>query len=152
MNKNRVDKSRLVIGCIAMFIGLGAFMTAVVTETKLDGIFWGLMGSGIAVGITLIAEYLQWYIHRDDPKYQEMLERKEIAVHDEMIAKVKDKAGRRAYVCGVYVVVASMIIFSILGALEVVEGARTVVVYLGFYLIFQAVVGILFFNKTMRNY
>ena len=60
MNKNRVDKSRLVLGCIAMFIGLGA--------------------------------------------------------------------------------------------LEVVEGARTVVVYLGFYLIFQAVVGILFFNKTMRNY
>ena len=46
----------------------------------------------------------------------------------------------------------SIIIFSILGQLEVIDNSRLTVLYLGGYLIFQIVIGIVIFKQLLKKY
>ncbi len=69
-----------------------------------------------------------------------------------MKTKLRDKSGRYAYVIGLLTVSVSMIIFSILGQLEMIENSRLIVLYLGGYLFFQIVIGIVVFNQLLKKY
>ena len=40
----------------------------------------------------------------------------------------------------------------ILGALEVIDNARMIILYLSGYLMFQIITGIIIFNKLMKKY
>ena len=46
----------------------------------------------------------------------------------------------------------SILVFSILGALEVIDNTRMIVLYLSGYLLFQVIAGIVIFNKLMKKY
>ena len=43
-------------------------------------------------------------------------------------------------------------VFGILGALEAIDHARMIVLYLSGYLLFQVIAGIVIFNKLMKKY
>lgn len=83
---------------------------------------------------------------------QERLENDRIEQHDELKTKIRDRAGRYAYGIGLAVICFSILVFSILGALEVIDNARMIILYLSGYLMFQIITGIIIFNKLMKKY
>ena len=75
-----------------------------------------------------------------------------VAVSVHMKTKIRDRAGRYTYSLGLLVVCFSILVFGILGALEVIDNARMIVLYLSGYLLFQVIAGIVIFNKLMKKY
>lgn len=75
-----------------------------------------------------------------------------IELHDELKSKLRDKSGRYAYAIGLMTVSISIIIFSILGQLEIIDNSRLMVLYLGGYLLFQIVIGIVIFKQLLKKY
>ena len=88
--------------------------------------------------------------HRE--RYQEKIANEKIELHDELKTKLRDKSGRYAYVTGLLAVSVSMVIFSILGQLGIINSSRLIVLYLGGYLLFQIVIGIVIFNQLLKKY
>ena len=80
------------------------------------------------------------------------MENEQIEQHDELKTKIRDKAGRYAHTLGLQVVCFSILVFSILGALEVLDHARIMVFYLAGYLLFQITAGMAIFRRLMGKY
>ena len=89
---------------------------------------------------------------KNKERYEERLENERIEQHDELKTKIRDRAGRYTYSLGLLVVCFSILVFGILGALEVIDNARMIVLYLSGYLLFQVIAGIVIFNKLMKKY
>ena len=66
--------------------------------------------------------------------------------------KIRDRAGRYTYSLGLLVICFSILVFGILGALEVIDNTHMIVLYLSGYLLFQVIAGIVIFNKLMKKY
>ena len=69
-----------------------------------------------------------------------------------MKSKLRDKSGRYAYAIGLMTVSISIIIFSLLGQLEIIDNSRLIVLYLSGYLVFQIVIGIVIFKQLLKKY
>lgn len=147
-----MKKSNLLVGILYVFAGVAFLCTAIFSETKLDGIFWGFAGAGIFPGIMMICKYFYWSAEKNKARYEERLENERIEMHDELKTKVRDKAGRYTYSIGLVIVSFSILVFGILGALELIDYARAIVLYLSVYLIIQVAVGIVIFNRLMKKY
>ena len=147
-----MKKSNLIAGIVSVVIGVVCMLIALLTETKLDGIFWGLTGAGIAPGAMNIFQYFHWNAPENRAHYETMLENKRIEMNDELKTKVRNQAGRYAYAVGLMIVCISMLVFAILGVLEIVENAHVFVLYLFGYLMVQFALGIVFFNRLMKQY
>lgn len=147
-----MKKSNLVSGIVYTLVGVAFLIVALLTDTKLDSILFGLTGAAIAPGLLMIYKYFYWSSPKRSQKYQEMLENERIERHDELKEKIRDKSGRYAYILGLIITSASMLIFSILGNLELVENCRMIVLYLGGYLTIQIIVGIAIFNHLLKKY
>ena len=80
------------------------------------------------------------------------MENERIEQHDELKTKIRDKAGRYTYSLGLMVVSFSILVFGVLGTLGIVESTRMIILYLGGYLLFQVIAGIVIFNKLMKKY
>ena len=80
------------------------------------------------------------------------VENEKIELHDELKSKLRDKSGRHAYAIGLMTVSISIIIFYILGQLEIIDNSRLMVLYLGGYLLFQIVIGIVIFKQLLKKY
>ena len=103
-------------------------------------------------GIMMICKYFYWSSPKNKEQYEERLENDRIEQHDELKTKIRDRAGRYAYGIGLVVICFSILVFSILGALEVIDNARMIILYLSGYLMFQIITGIIIFNKLMKKY
>lgn len=147
-----MKKSNLIVGMLYVLFGVACLIAALLSETKLDGILWGVAGAGIFPGIMMISQYFYWSSPKNKDRYEELLENERIEMHDELKTKIRDKAGRYTYTLGMIVLSFSSLVFGILGALEVVENARMIVIYLSGYLLFQFIAGIVIFNKVMKRY
>lgn len=84
--------------------------------------------------------------------YERNCENEKIEFHDELKSKLRDRAGRWAYAVGLITVSVSMVIFSILGKLEIIDNSRLIVLYLGGYLIFLIIIDIVIFNPLLKKY
>lgn len=147
-----MKKSNLVAGIGSVVVGVVCLLIALLTETKLEGILWGITGAGIAPGVMSIFRYFHWNAPENRAHYEELLENERIEMHDELKNKVRNQAGRYAYVSGLMIICASILVFSILGALGIVENARVFVLFLFGYLIVQYILGIAIFNRLMKQY
>lgn len=147
-----MKKSSLITGILYVLFGLICLITALLINTKLEGILWGFAGAGIFPGIVMIGKYFYWTSPKNKVRYEERLETEQIEMHDELKTKIRDKAGRYTYSLGLLVVCFSILVFGILGALEVLENVRLIVIYLSGYLLFQLIVGTIIFNKLMKRY
>ena len=147
-----MKKSNLITGILYVLFGVVCLIVALLIETKLEGILWGFAGSGIFPGIMMICKYFYWSSPKNKEQYEERLENDRIEQHDELKTKIRDRAGRYAYGIGLVVICFSILVFGILGALEVIYNARIIVLYLSGYLLF------LLYNETnneqnnCRNY
>lgn len=147
-----MKKSNLFTGIAYVLFGAACLCAAALTETKLDGIFWGFAGAGIFPGIMMICKYFYWSSPERKERYAEKLENERIEMHDELKNKLRNEAGRYAYNIGLLVVSFSILLFDILGAVEIIDYARIIVLYLSAYLIIQVAVGIIIFNRLMKKY
>ena len=147
-----MKKSNLIAGVGSVAVGIVCMLIALLTEMKLDGIFWGLAGAGIAPGAMNIFQYFHWNAPENRARYEALLDEKQIEMHDELKMKVRNQAGRQAYVAGLMIICASMLVFAFLGTLGIVENAHVFVLYLFGYLMVQFALGIVFFNRLMKQY
>ena len=147
-----MKKSDLITGILYVLFGVACLLAALLTETKLEGILWGFAGAGILPGIMMAGKYFYWRSPKNKERYAERLENEQIEQHDELKTKIRDRAGRYAYGLGLLVVCCSILVFSVLGALGIIDHARMIVLYLGSYLLFQVIAGIVIFNKLMKQY
>lgn len=148
----KMKKSNLITGILYVLFGVVCLIVALLIETKLEGILWGFAGAGIFPGIMMICKYFYWSSPKNKEQYEERLENDRVEQHDELKTKIRDRAGRYAYGIGLVVICFSILVFSILGALEVIDNARMIILYLSGYLMFQIITGIIIFNKLMKKY
>lgn len=147
-----MKKSNLITGTVYVIVGVICLGVALLLETKLESILWGFAGAGIISGMCMIFKYFYWNSPKHRERYMERMENEQIEMHDELKVKVRDKAGRYAYNLGLLVISLSIMIFSILGALEIIADSFIIVLYLSGYLLFQVIIGIVIFNKLMKKY
>lgn len=147
-----MKKSNLVAGIGYVLVGTVLLVIALLTETKLEGLIWGFTGATILPGISMILRYFYWSQPQNRDRYEERLENERIELHDELKNKVRDRSGRLAYLAGLLVICASMVVFSILGTLEIIACSRLIVLFLFGYLVFQLVIGCVFFYHLMGKY
>ena len=76
-----MKKSNLIAGVGSVAVGVVCMLIALLTETKLDGIFWGLAGAGIAPGAMNIFQYFHWNAPENRAYYETMLENKRIEMN-----------------------------------------------------------------------
>lgn len=147
-----MKKSNLIVGIVDVLFGVTCLIVALLFETKLEGILWGFAGAGIIPGIVAICKYFYWSSPKNKARYDERLENERIEMHDELKTKIRDKSGRYTYTLGLLTLSFSILVFGILGALEVMGNTRMIVLYLSGYLLFQIIAGIVIYNKLMKRY
>ena len=147
MKKSNLFESILFI--LAGFIFLSVVLLA---DTILDSLFIGFAAGCFSSGIVMACKYFYWSMPKHRERYHEKIANEKIELHDELKTKLRDKSGRYAYVTGLLAVSVSMVIFSILGQLGIINSSRLIVLYLGGYLLFQIVIGIVIFNQLLKKY
>ncbi len=147
-----MKKHNLWEGILFVAAGIVFLMIANLTESRLDGLFWGLTGAGIVPGLGMIVKYAYWSSPKNSARYGERLENERIEMQDELKERVRDRSGRLAYVAEFYVVCFSLLTFSVLGMLGVLAETKVIVLWLGGYLLFQIAAGIVFFNRILKKY
>jgi len=147
-----MKKNNLLVSILYVIWGIANLLAALYTETKLDGIFFGLAGAGIVPGLLILYRYFYWKSPKHSHRYQELLENERIERKDELKEKVRGLAARYAYTLGIFVTSFAMLAFSILGSLDVTVDYRVIVLYLGCFLAFQGIAGVVIYNRLMKKY
>lgn len=152
MENKSLKNNILITGIGFLFVGIILLLITLLTDSVLDDLLFGFAFATICSGIITIGKYFYWNLPKNKERYQEKIENENIEMHDELKVKLRDRSGRIAYVFGLMVISISIVIFSILGKLEMVADSRTIVLYLGGYLVFQIMVQIVFYRKMMQKY
>lgn len=147
-----VKKYNLLEGAAFVLGGFIILCIALLTASNIDSILIGFGAGGVFSGIVMICKYFYWNTPENKERYQEKIENEKIELYDELKIKLRDKSGRYAYIIGILMISFSMVVFFILGKLEIIENSRLIVLYLGGYLIFQIIIGIVIFNQLLKKY
>lgn len=145
-----MKKSNLIYGLIYIILaGISLYVAIYFGDNKMTGIFYGLTGVLGGSGIVTIIRYFYWQKNKE--KYQEKLEIEEIEQQDELKQKLRDKSGKYTYWIGMLIIALSIIVYSVLGVLNIMD-AEHIVIYLGAYLISQVFIGVIVFNHLLKKY
>ena len=148
-----MKKSTLICGIIAFIIGLAALMAAInQTDNNIGGILFGLGGCGLGLGIGTVFNYIYWCIGKNKKRYEELLERKNIEVNDELNQKIKDKTGRITDTIGLAVIITLILTLTIFEALGFMTSGYVTVVILSFYLLLRLIIYVVVFNTVRKEY
>ena len=147
-----MNKKNLFVSIFYTIWGFANLIAALFTETKLDGIFFGMAGAGIVTGLMMVYRYFYWKSPKHQQAYRERMENERIEKHDELKEKIRGMAGRYVYTLGILVTAFAMLVFAVLGSLEVAVDYRVMVLYLGCFLAFQGIAGVVVFNQLMKKY
>lgn len=145
-----MKKSNLIYGLTCIILsGISLYIAIIFDANKMSGVFYGLTGALGVGGIVSIAQYFYWKRHNE--KYEEKLEIERIEQQDELKQKLRDKSGRYAYLIGMSITALSIMAYSLLGVLNIMD-TEYIVTYLSIYLISQLFIGIIVFNHLLRKY
>ncbi|MGM9653602.1 MAG: hypothetical protein ACI3XP_08225 [Eubacteriales bacterium] len=149
-----MKKRDLASGIVCVCIGIACLLTALFSDTKLESLLYGCAGACLVPGVLMIRKYRYWSSPGNRERYQAILENERIETHDELKEKVRDRSGRHAYQFGLYLAGISIIVLEVLRELEIMDGrtARTMVLYLGGYLLVQIIAGRAIFHYFMKKY
>lgn len=100
----------------------------------------------------MLWKYYYWTRPENRKRYQEKIENENIELHDERKTMLRDKSGRYAYLIGLAVISVSMVVFSIMGNLNIIQNSELIILYLGGYLVFQYIIGVVIFNHLNKKY
>ena len=145
-----MKKSNLIYGLTCIILsGISLYIAIIFDANKMSGVFYGLTGALGVGGIVSIAQYFYWKRHNE--KYEEKLEIERIEQQDELKQKLRDKSGRYAYLIGMSITALSIMAYSLLGVLNIMD-TEYIVIYLSIYLISQLFIGIIVFSHLLRKY
>lgn len=147
-----MKKNNLIKGIIYLLAGFIFLIIALLTDTRLESLYFGFTGAGIGSGVMMICRYFYWNSPKNRERYQEKLEQEKIELHDELKEKLRDKSGRYAYILGLVVISFSMVLFSVLDSLDIIENGNIMVLFLGAYLTFQIILGVVIFKRLLKKY
>lgn len=147
-----MKKSYLVTGIAYVCIGAALLCAVLATETRLESLLWGFTGATLISGAATIIRYFYWTQPQNQARYEQRLENERIELHDELKTMLRDRSGRYAYLAGLLVICISIVVFSILGTLEIISESKLIVLYLAGYLLFQLVIGSVLFHRLMKKY
>ncbi len=147
-----MKKNMLMAGLLYVLIGIAFLLCGLFMDTKLNSLFWGFAGGGIAPGLTMIYRYFYWIRPQNSDKYAEKMENEKINLHDERKEKFRNQSGRYAYILGLITICISIIVFSVLSSLEIVQNAKILILYLGGYAVFQYIAGVIIFRHLDKKY
>ena len=145
-----MKRSNIIYGLTCIILsGISLYISIIFDANKMSGVFYGLTGALGVGGIVSIAQYFYWKRHNE--KYEEKLEIERIEQQDELKQKLRDKSGRYAYLIGMSITALSIIAYSLLGVLNIMD-TEYIVIYLSIYLISQLFIGIIVFSHLLRKY
>ena len=147
-----MKKSELITGIFLTLAGAAALAAALLTETSFDGIFWGIAGAGLCLGIGKVISWFHWSSPAQTDKLKELQENKEIAQHDELNRMMMDKAGRIGYIIGLLLIVCTMLILTVLYAAGVTEKHTFTILILAGLLVLQIIAGFAAFAHIRKKY
>lgn len=147
-----MKKSELITGIFLTLAGAAALAAALLTETSFDGIFWGIAGAGLCLGIGKVISWFHWSSPAQTDKLKELQENKEIAQHDELNRMMMDKAGRIGYIIGLLLIVCTMLILTVLYAAGVTEKHFFTILILAGLLVLQIITGFAAFAHIRKKY
>lgn len=145
-----MKRSNIIYGLTCIILsGISLYIAIIFDANKMSGVFYGLTGALGVGGIVSIAQYFYWKRHNE--KYEEKLEIERIEQQDELKQKLRDKSGRYAYLIGMSITALSIMAYSLLGVLNIMD-TEYIVIYLSIYLISQLFIGIIVFSHLLRKY
>ena len=145
-----MKKSNIIYGLTCIILsGISLYIAIIFDANKMSGVFYGLTGALGVGGIVSIAQYFYWKRHNE--KYEEKLEIERIEQQDELKQKLRDKSGRYAYLFGMFITALSIMAYSLLGVLDIMD-TEYIVIYLSIYLSSQLFIGKIVFNHLLRKY
>ena len=147
-----MKKDNLYIGLASLFIGSVCLVIALNLKTGIESLLFGFAGAGIGPGAVMLWKYHYWTKPENRKRYQEKIENENIELHDERKTMLRDKSGSYAYLIGLAVISVSMVIFSIMGNLNIIQNSRLIILYLGGYLVFQYIIGVVIYNHLNKKY
>ena len=145
-------KKYLNKGIILVLVGICFVLAAVLTESAIDGLLWGVAGGALGPGIAMIIQYFYWSSPENEKRYREIQEQEDINLHDELNEKLRDKSGRISYQIGLLIICISEVVFSILGKTGVITDHKVIVWYLFGLFVFQIVIGNIVYRQLRRKY
>lgn len=148
----KMKKDNLYVGLASLFIGGICLVIALNFESGIRSLLFGFAGAGIGPGAVMLWKYYYWTRPENRKRYQEKIENENIELHDERKTMLRDKSGRYAYLIGFAVISVSMVVFSILGNLGIIQNSELIILYLGGYFLFQCIIGVVIFNHLNKKY
>ncbi len=139
-------------GIILALIGICFVLAAVFTESAFDGLLWGFAGGALGPGIGRIIQYFYWSAPKNQERFREIQEQKDIDLHDELNERLRDKSGRIAYLIGLLILCISVMLFSVLGKAGMITDHKIIVWYLYILFIIQIVIGKVVYHQLRRGY
>lgn len=148
-----MKKSYLWSGLGMIALGL-VCLAAVFLNMPLASIFAGLFGAFTVPGAMQVYRYAKYSSPKRAAEYQERLDQEQIDMRDERKEMLRNKAGRITYTLGLAAVSVSMLVFSFLGKLGVLDEAvtRLVILFLAGYLFFQLIAGWVVYGLLEKKY
>lgn len=150
--EKRMKKNNFIIGLGYLITGIICLIFILLFKTKLNSILSGFATTGIVFGAVMLWKYYYWTRPENKDKYMEKTQNENIELKDERKEKLRDKSGRYAYILGLIVLSISIVVFSILGSLEIIDNSDLIVIYLAGLSVFQYVIGIIIYRYLSKKY
>ena len=147
-----MKKSNLWCGAAYALLGLVFLLAGLLWETRLSSLCVGFGAGMLSSGVVQLARYRKWTRPQNAAVYRQRLEEEQIDLRDERKEMLRDKSGRYAWLLGMALCAAAVVVFGVLGALEIVENSRLIVLCLAAYLIVQYGAGELFYRRLSKKY
>jgi hypothetical protein len=139
-------------GILCILVGCCFVLAAVLTESAVDGLLWGLAGGALGPGIGWIIRHFYWSAPEKQERYREIKEQEDISLHDELNEKLRDKTGRIAYNIIFFLICISVVTFSILGKAGIGIDHKVIVWYLFGLLIIQIALDKVVYYQLRKKY
>ncbi len=146
-----MKKNNLYIGLLYMALGAECLAFALSTENSLGSLMFGFSGAGLIGGLSLIWRYLYWSSPKRKDVYEARLEEDQINLKDEFKESLRNRSGRIVYIITLLVITLSIVIFSVIGSLGVLD-TKLLVIYLSILWIFMYGVGIIVYRMLIKKY
>lgn len=147
-----MKKSNVLIGAIYILAGIAFAIGAMNSDERWVSQLSAFAGAGLFGGAIILWKWFRWNRPHRREEYRQKLEAEEIWLKDERNVKLRDRSGRYAYLVGLLVTSFAMVVFSVLDKVQVAFSGNTIVCYLGGYLVFQYIIGILIYRHLQRKY
>lgn len=150
--KNNNLKNKFYLSIVYIILSVIVIIVALKIDSTLSSMLIGLSGGFFGVGLKSIYDYFYWSKPERQEEYEEKLDEIKRTQGDERLIRLREKSGRISYLICLAVSTISIWVIGILQFFNKIEGVRYLMLYLGGFLIFQLVIGMVVFNYLNKRY